>query len=325
MWANSFWGLLGFAATLGLAMLLLTPEQEWLWPYLAWATAVCATSSIVVLCAPLRKRVNRDKVQDAFRHPRKWIRKAVEPSQLITGGFIVILIGALIAGIGLWRQSRQPQFTVTQRDIDVLTQPLRNEIDSLKQQLANANKTTIQNIPQTNSNATAGGTLPPKRYTAYEKEQRLRAVDEIYAVIATQLQPTYNEGQALLNEIYQKTSVDEQAEQRLTVYLSKVQAAFDSLKALQNKYSYFADIVQLATTNKFSVVVATHEAGNLVPELQALRSKAPNDMHWFLLRDTTMLGAISQMRDFEKYLNDTTAALQAKRAEIEKAEVYSDK
>jgi hypothetical protein len=30
MWANSFWGLLGLAATFGLAMLLLTPEQEWL-------------------------------------------------------------------------------------------------------------------------------------------------------------------------------------------------------------------------------------------------------------------------------------------------------
>jgi hypothetical protein len=253
----------------------------------------------------------------------------VEPSQLITGGFIVILIGVLIAGVGLWRQSRQPQFTITQRDIDVLTQPLRNQVDSLKQQLANAQRsgTSVPVTSPTPKPPAGAGTPPaqPQRYTAYEKEQRLRAVDEIYAVIATQLQPTYNEGQALINEIYQKTSVDERAEQRLTDYLSKVQAAFDSLKALQNKYSYFADIVQLATTNKFSVVVATHEAGNLVSELQALRSKAPNDMHWFLLRDTTMLGALSQMRDFEKYLNDTTAALQAKRAEIEKAEVYSDK
>jgi hypothetical protein len=164
---------------------------------------------------------------------------------------------------------------------------------------------------------------PKAPITAYEKEQRLRAVDEIYAVIATQLQPTYDEGRALIYEIYQKEAVDDRAEQRLSDYLNKVRAGFDNLKMLQKKYSYFADIVQAATTNKFSVVVATHEAGNLIPELAALRSKAPNDMHWFLLRDTTMLGAVSQIRDFEQYLKDTTAALQEKRAEIEKAEVSS--
>ncbi len=166
---------------------------------------------------------------------------------------------------------------------------------------------------------------PPSaaRYTPYEKEQRLRAVDEIYTVIATQLQPTYDEGRALIYEIYQKEAVDVRAEQRLSDYLDKVRAGFDNLKTLQKKYSYFADIVQTATTNKFSVVVATHEAGNLIPELAALRSKAPNDMHWFLLRDTTMLGAVSQIRDFEQYLTDTTAALQQKRAEIEKREVSS--
>jgi hypothetical protein len=140
MWASSVWGLFGLAATFGSAMLLLTPEQEWLRPYLAWATAICGMSSVSVLCWPLQEASNRAKLRDAFRHPRKWIKKAVEPSQLIAAGFVIILGGVLIASVGLWRQSRQPQFTVTQRDIDVLTGPLRDQIDSLKRQLANAQK-----------------------------------------------------------------------------------------------------------------------------------------------------------------------------------------
>jgi hypothetical protein len=161
----------------------------------------------------------------------------------------------------------------------------------------------------------------PKRYTTYEKEQRLRAVDEIYSVVATQLQPIQSEGHKIIYGVYK--TADSDSEQHLTDYVTKVQAAFDNLKALLKKYSYFPDIVEAATKNKFNDVAATHEAGNLVPELQALRIKAPNDIQWFLMRDTTMIGAINQINDFERYLKETLSGLQEKRAEIEKAEVYS--
>src|SRR5262249_39687560 len=134
------------------------------------------------------------------------------------------------------------------------------------------------------------------RYTPYEKEQRLRAVDEIYSVIATQLQPAYSEGRKIVYGVY--NAADGNAEQRLTEYAARVQGAFDSLNALLKKYNYFSDIIQAATKNTFNDVAATHGVKNLVPELQALRAKAPNDIQWFLLRDTTMLDAINQINDF---------------------------
>ncbi len=152
-----------------------------------------------------------------------------------------IAIGLLVAAVGVgWQLFQQPPI-----DIATITKPLQDQIDSLKRQLADAARSkTVANIPQTNSNSIVSGPSPPLKYTAYEKEQRLRAVDEIYTVIATQLQPTYNEGRTLIYDIYQKPSVDVQAEQQLTDYLGKVRDAFNNLNALLKKYSYFADIVQ---------------------------------------------------------------------------------
>jgi hypothetical protein len=173
-----------------------------------------------------------------------------------------------------------------------------------------------------NPNFTLPSAPPIPRYTAYEKEQRLRAIDEIYNAIATQLQPTYADGQKLLDEIY-KGHIGNDEEQRLTNYRDRAQAAFDSLNGLLKKYDYFPDIVRVTKKNTFNDVEATHGVGNLVPEIQALRQKAPNDIPWFLLRDTTMMDARNQIRRFAEYLSDTTKGLQEKRAEIEKAEVYS--
>lgn len=204
---------------------------------------------------------------------------------------------------------------------------VENELDTTKNALAEANK-RLTDAGQPRSPTTKLATIdaaPPKpehkRYTAYEKEQRLRAVDEIYNVIATQLQPTYGDGRKLLDQIYKTADVG--AEQRLPEYVAKVQAAFDNLNTLLKKYNYFTDIVQAATKNTFNDVEATHQAGNLITELRDLRSRAPNDVQWFLLRDTTMLDARNQSTRFGRYIAETLPLLQEKRAEIEKAEVYS--
>jgi hypothetical protein len=64
-----------------------------------------------------------------------------------------------------------------------------------------------------------------------------------------------------------------------------------------------------------------YPAGTKKPSGQ--RQKAPNDVTWFLRRNNTMQDARNQIRRFQQYLSDTTKGLQEKRAEIEKAEVYS--
>lgn len=113
MWASSFWGLFGFSVTFGLTALLLTAEQVLLRPWLIGASIACGVLSAIVLCWPLRHRRNRIEVQEAFKHPRRWI-SSVEPSQLVIAGFIIIVIGVAIAGVGLWRQYRSPTIPPTQ-------------------------------------------------------------------------------------------------------------------------------------------------------------------------------------------------------------------
>jgi len=219
----------------------------------------------------------------------------------------IIALGLAIAAAGvIWLMLKAEDPRIAQ---------LQGQVLVLQQHIAKTAPASTAQVPPTPP--------PPKRYTTYEKEQRLRAVDEIYNVIATQLQPTYNEGRKLVFEIYQAPTIDDRAEQHLTDYADKAQASFDNLNTFLKKYNYFADIVQVTTINKFNAVAATHGVKNLVPEIQALRIKAPNDIHWFLLRNTTMMDALNQIRDFEQYLNDTLPRLQEKRAEIEKAEVYS--
>jgi hypothetical protein len=312
MWSNSVWGFYSFSFGFFLAVLLLTPEFMLLRPWFAGGAIASFSLGTIILCWPLWKIENRIKLSQACQHPLRWVTRAVQP-------YHVILLGIAIALIGVVWQYKQTSATP---DISAITKPLQDQIDSLKRQLADASRTTITNIRQANSNSSMPSSLPvvgPKKYTAYEKEQRLRAVDEIYNALATQLQPTYASGQKLLDEIYKGDIAD--AEQRLTDYRTRTQAAFDSLNGLLKKYDYFSDIVQVTKKNTFNDVEATHGVGNLVPEIQALRQKAPNEIQWFLLRDTTMMDARNQIRHFAEYLSDTIKRLQEKRAEIEKAEI----
>jgi hypothetical protein len=154
----------------------------------------------------------------------------VEPSY-------VIILGLVIAAAGVaWQFYRGAP---SPAHVAQIIAPFQAQIDTLKKQV---------DKPFFNSGPTpAPPPAPalPKRYTAYEKEQRLRAVDEIYNVIATQLQPAYSEGRKTVYDVYR--AADDNAEQHLTEYANKVQAAFDNLNAILKKYSYFPDIVQAAT------------------------------------------------------------------------------
>lgn len=179
-----------------------------------------------------------------------------------------------------------------------------------------------QIVDQIITSATAPVAAPPTRYTAYEKEQRLRAVDEIYSAVATQLRSIYTEGNSLIDGIY-RGQIDDGAEGRLTDYRNSLQTAFNNLNGILKKYNYFPDIVQVPRKNTFNDVEATHGVGNLVTEIQQFRQIAPNQLQWFLLRSSTMELSRNQMRRFDQYLSDATMGLQEKRTEIEAAQVYA--
>jgi hypothetical protein len=298
MWGSSFWGLLGFSVTFGLAVLSHTPEQMWLRPWLIGASITCGILSAIVLCWPLRHHNNRLRVREAFRHPRRWIANTVE-AHLIPIGLVVIIFGVMIVGIGIWRQPSATPFTIGISAIGDPNAPIGG---------------SVANIPT------------PKKITSYEKDQRLRAVDEIYNVFATQLSPAYAEGRALLNGLLPAIG-DGTADQKLNDHAKTVETAFNNLSALLKKYEYFPDIVQVTQQKPvFNGLAETNASRNLIGTIALLKQAVqPSYVSQMLDRDVTLLEARNASRDFDQYLKNTVPRLQQKRAEIEAAEIVGSK
>ena len=89
-----------------------------------------------------------------------------------------------------------------------------------------------------------------QKYTAYEKEHRLRAINEIYGVFVDTLTPAYIVGRDLVNnlrvEVAQGTAAKNLREQ-----YNRTETAFNTLNASLKKYGYLSGIVEAAKKNNF--------------------------------------------------------------------------
>ena len=238
--------------------------------------------------------------------------KALQPTHFIAVGILIA-----VAGIA-WQFLRlDPSDKSTE---------LQQQIDTLKRQLAEATKEkpVIASIPQANSNSQIEGSLPPKRYTPYEKEQRLRAIDELYNVFATKLLPASDEGTKAIQSVKLR-AVDADAEDQLIQYSSHAEIAFAELTTLCKKYEYFSDIIQATKVNTFNGVAATNATKNLANQIRTWRQKMPDETAWAVRQDVVYLEANSAMEGFRQYIRDTMPRLQKKREEIEQTSIYSDK
>jgi hypothetical protein len=306
MWANSVWGLFSFALAFGLAVLALTPEQVWLRPWFTGASIMCAALGLIVVCWPLRHHDNRAKVGEAFKHPRRWIANTVE-THLIPIGLAIILVGVAVVSIGVWRHAAAP-FTIGVSAIDS-TAPIPQPIP----------KASVTRL----SRMDAGPPKPePKRYTAYEKEQRLRAADEFYDVFTAKLTPAFIEGRDLFNGL-KNVVAEGLAPKQLRDHYGTVENAFKALDALRKKYAYYPDIVAVTTQNTFNGLNEMVACDNLISEISLLQNIAPNNVGQFLDRDVVWMEARNASREFDKFMSDTMSRLKQKRQEIESAEIYA--
>jgi len=178
MWANSFWGLFGFSVTFGLAMLLLTPEQMWLRPYLAGAAIFCGVVSAIILMSPLRHHHNRAKVREVCRHPIKWIPRLLDPSRMIAAGLIIAIIGVALAGIGLWRQPRSPAM-----EARVAQEPSRPSV--------------VPALPSAVSNTTP----PAPALFPADKERINNALVKLHAIVKTKMMGSMDQFHSTLQSI----------------------------------------------------------------------------------------------------------------------------
>jgi hypothetical protein len=178
---------------------------------------------------------------------------------------------------------------------------------------------TIPGLPRVNSNAAPPAPLP-KRYTAYEKDRRLRAVDEIYEVFDSKLSPAYAEGRDLFNSLKNESALGT-AQQKLRDHYGTVERAFNELKPIRKKYEYYLDIV--AVTGGFDGVPEMAACDNLTTEIAFLQRNAPNAFGPMLERNIVWAEARAANREFQAFINQTMALLKKMRQEIESAEIYA--
>lgn len=106
MWANSVWGFLTLGIGLLVTMLTLSPDQEWLRPWLLGIGPASIVLSAIILIWPLRHKDVRAKAQEAARHPLKWFAQNLEPRHLLIVGLTGVVVFAAIALAGVIWQGR---------------------------------------------------------------------------------------------------------------------------------------------------------------------------------------------------------------------------
>src|SRR6266702_6221464 len=92
MYANTCWGLLGLAVTIGLAVLGLPSQYEWLQPCFLGTAIACGIASVVCFGWPMREKANRAKLKELCTNPYRAV-KLMEPSHVTILGLVIALCG----------------------------------------------------------------------------------------------------------------------------------------------------------------------------------------------------------------------------------------
>jgi hypothetical protein len=251
------------------------------------------------------------------RHIPSWLRTRAADRWVLRYGALMVAILLFLGGMGLDSWLRSPVAAV----IDPRVNALQSELVKLKKELAEAGQSKDPAVPdRIQAGSAPQNALRPRRYTAYEKEQRIRAIDEIYDVFAVKLTSAYTNGRDLFNNL--KAEVENgTAPQRIKEQYQKTEAAFNALKALLQKYEYLPDVIEVATKNTYNGLTLMVACDNMISELAYLAGISQNSVVAYLDRDIVVFEARTSIRDFETYLNDTKPRLKQKRAEYEAADI----
>lgn len=229
----------------------------------------------------------------------------------------LIILGLLIAASGVaWEYYRGSQLSPTQALRDVAFQTAIGDLAKAQRDLAVEREAKKQ---PANTSVAA-----PRKYTAYEIEQRLRAVDEIYDVVVAKLTPAFLEGRDLFNNLKAEVAQGTAAE-NIRKHYGTTEAAFGELRRVLQKYEYLPDIVEAATKNTFNGLEIMSSCDNLINEIQHLGKINQNNVEAYLDRDVVVQEAREASRKFEIYLSETKPRLQQRRAEYAAAEIHSNK
>jgi hypothetical protein len=214
------------------------------------------------------------------------------PRQMIGIGLAIIVVGVVVVGVGLWRQPTATQSSGAAPASDAVP------ADSLPKPLK-------------------------KMLTAYDVEQRERAIDQIMEMLDPKLITISAKGERLNKTFYAEIR-DGTAIASLTRYGEEAKAAIEEYFQVTGRYQKFPDIYQAAVASSWNIMDVADASFRLAAALETIQRQGSMLEAVVYLKDNKFMAEWQQIMNGKTWtwINDKRNALIAKRREYEQAEVY---
>jgi hypothetical protein len=160
-----------------------------------------------------------------------------------------------------------------------------------------------------------------KRFTAYDIEQRNRAIDELYGLLSTEVLSASTAG-ARLNKSLMDRILNKTAAANLSAYADTTEIALNKYFDAAGRYMIFPDIHHDATALVWNPFEAVSSAKNLAAEIKSLEQQDANVPLY--LKSNKFMAEFNTATSgrFWTWINEKQQLLTKKRREYEAAPIY---
>ena len=160
-----------------------------------------------------------------------------------------------------------------------------------------------------------------KRFTAYDVEQRLRAIDQLYGLLGGNVREASADGERLNKSLADKAPGNTIAAE-LEKYADATEEVLKNYFETAGKFMVFHDIFHDATALVWNPFDLVSSAKNLAAEIKSLEQQNANVP--LFLRNNKFMAEFNSATSgrFSRWINEKQQLLEKKRREYEDAPVY---
>lgn len=164
---------------------------------------------------------------------------------------------------------------------------------------------------------------PPlkKRFTAYDIEQRIRAIDDLYGLLSTEVMSASASGERLNKSLTDRIS-NKTAVANLTEYAETAETTLKKYFEAAGRYMIFPDIHHDATALVWNPFEVVSSAKNLAAEIKSLEQQDANVPLYLKSNKFMAEFNVATSGRFWTWINEKQELLTKKRREYEAAPVY---
>lgn len=227
---------------------------------------------------------------------RDWHAKKRNPMTFLVVGLAGAIVCLAIAGFGAWEIHRAYEGGEGNRS-----------------GTQGAETVTLESLAGVATQPSA----PPKKYTAYERDSRIKAVDDLLGVLDG-LRPLATEAREL-SRSFDKRVADGTLRSALADWLERAEKARPKWDQTISKYEERFPDLRGVTKHDVNVLSVTNPTVNLISEIERLSSK-PN-IEEYLLHNSLVAEWRQAVFRFLPWIVDTSKALAIQRQKYESYEV----